>query len=156
MHCVQKLINCWQRFCPAAHQASWWPGQTSLDRSAWPEEWFTKPFPEWSSPLVQEINLISSVCVCVYTQYSTKSNNAIILLSSVFPKQESAWFYGFVRSWDAACSSPDPPSICSIPLKIPGKLFRRIKPLLHPFPKLALMTFKTCSLCFTKQVLLAV
>lgn len=158
MHCFQKLINCWQRCCPASHQSSQWPGQTSLDRSAWPEEWFTKPFPERSSPLGQEINLISSVCACVYvyTQYFTKSNNAVISLSSVFPKQESARFYGLVRSCDAACPSPDPFSIHPIPLEIPGKLFRRIKPLLRPFPKLVVMTLKTLSLYFTKQVSLAI
>lgn len=100
MLCFQKLINCWQCFCPAAHQASQQPGQTSLDHSAWPEEWFTKPFPEWSSPLGQEITLISSVCmyVCVDTQYFTQLSVAVISLGSILPLQGLP---GFVALWGA-------------------------------------------------------
>lgn len=155
MLCFQKLINCWQCFCPAAHQASRWPGQTSLDRSAWPEEWFTRPFPERSSPLGQEINLISSVCMCVCVCTLSISLNWVSL-SSHLALQESAWFCGLVRSWDAPCPSPCPFPTHPVWLKIPETLFRRIKPLRHPFPELVVVTPKTQFLYFTKQVLLSV
>lgn len=152
MLCFQKLINCWQRFCPAAQEASRRPSQTSLDHSAWPEEWFTKAFPERSSPLCQGINLISSVCmyVCVHAQYFTQLNFAVISLGSVFPLQGLP---GFVALWGAGMLHfllqvllP----LTLFDLKYQGSYSEELN---HPFPEVVVRTPQTHSLHFTKQVL---
>lgn len=146
MLCFQKLINCWQHFCPAVNQASQQPGQTSLDHSRL-EEWFTKPFPERSSPLRQEINPISSVCmhVCVDTQYFTQLSIAVISAPSslcriclVWPCEELGC--SMYLLW-----------VLLLPTLFDLKYQGNDSEELH-FPKLVVITPKTHSLHFTKHL----
>lgn len=107
---------------------------------------FLRDPPLWAKRLISSA-LCACMCVCTLS-----ISLSWVSLSSHLALQESAWFCGLVRSWDAPCPSPCPFPTHPFDLKIPGKLFGRIT----SFPWAVVLTPKTQSLYFTKQVLLSV
>lgn len=95
--------------------------------------WAILPF--WAKRFIS-----SSAHVCVHALYLRELSNTH--LTQFHPCTRTCLVLWACVELGSVCPSPDPFSIHSIQSKVPGKLFRRIKYVLHSFPKLVVMTRK--------------